>query len=177
MAIKRKLAIEVNLREGGTLSFEGDQAQSVLQQFERRQYGQTPNNELIYFDDNGDRQTMEWHCICGYKMLPTTEEVVADPVFDPMDCIEPVVRPENPFNLVVTPTSDGAKITADQVAGAKLVIIQGLDELFEGEIDSNEVSITGLVSATAVEKGEYKIIWRGPVRDSYKVDVPAFTVL
>lgn len=176
MAIKRKLAVEVNVKDGAPLSFEGDEAQSIIQQFERRQYGQTLNDELIYTDADGNKVGLEWRCVCGYKLLPTTEEVVADPVFDPMDCIEPVVRPISPLNLVATATADGAKITADQVPGAQLVVMQGLKELFEGDIDNNEVEITGLTSGTQVAAGEYKIIWRGPVRDSYKADVPEFTV-
>lgn len=176
MIVKRTMNVVVNLKDGGTLNFEGDQAQAVLQQFEKRRLGQTDHNQFFYTDEEGNNQGLEWHCVCGYTQLPTTEEEIPGRECDPMDCIEPIVRPVNPTNVVATPTTDGAAITVDAVEGAQLIVLKAGQEIATGEIGVGEVTISGLTSGTNVATGEYKLIWRGPVRDSYRVDVPSFTV-
>lgn len=176
MAIKRTMKVDVNLTSGSKLTFEGDQAQAIIQQFEKRRLGQTDHNELYFVDEDGNRTGLEWRCVCGYTQHPTTEEEIPDRECDPMDCIEPIVRPATPTNVVATPTSDGAKITVDAVEGAQLIILKAGEEVATGEPGVGEVTIKGLASGTNVAEGDYKLIWRGPVRESYKVDVPSFTV-
>lgn len=176
MAIKRIMKVDVNRTDGSKLTFEGDQAQAIIQQFEKRRLGQTDYNELYFINEEGNREGLEWRCVCGFTQHPTTEEEVPDRQCDPMDCIEPIVRPENPSNVTTVATSDGAKITADAVADAQLIVLKNGAEIAFGAPGVGEVSITGLLSGANVAEGDYKLIWRGPVRESYKVDVPSFTV-
>jgi len=172
------MKVSVNLTSGEKLTFEGDQAQQVVQQYKLHELGQTENTMLQYVDGKGERQGIEWRCLCGYTIHPTTTEEIPDRTCDPRDCIEPIVRPVDPQMITVTPTGDGAKIVAEAIEGIQLVLYKGITEEIEvGGISKGEVTLTGLAAGTAVIEGTYKIANRGPVRESYKVLVPAFKVL
>lgn len=177
MATKRKMKVSINYTAGQVVTFEGEQAKQVLQQYKQHELGQSATEGLTYTDDQGETHGVEWRCLCGYTIHPTETEEVPDRECDPRDCIEPIVRPENPLDIKVTATADGAIITATPIEGVQLVLYKGItEEVAVGEAGKGEVILTGLAAGTVVDAGEYKLANRGPVRESQKVFAPAFTV-
>lgn len=86
MAIKRVLNITVNYKSGTTIDLTGDDAQRVIQAYQRRNAGSIEKTVPIKQAD-GSIDEVDFDCLCGYKLKETTEDTAPDAPCGTVDCL------------------------------------------------------------------------------------------
>ena len=84
--IARELNITLKYKDGATLDLSGDAAQRVLQEFMDWRQGNI-RNALQYTNAAGNTEFINFDCLCGLEVKPTTETTLPDVECEPVNCI------------------------------------------------------------------------------------------
>ena len=88
MATKQIMHITLNFKDSDTpLSLSGDDAQRVVQAYQRNAW-LTGEKGIEVTNDDGERQFIQFDCLCGYTLLANIQEEVPGRPCENIDCIE-----------------------------------------------------------------------------------------
>lgn len=86
MAIQRSMSITLNVKDGDPISFTGDEAQRIYQEYVNYANGGI-NRALKYTNADGKQEYIQFSCLCGITVDETTETEVPDVECEQVDCI------------------------------------------------------------------------------------------
>ena len=85
MAIKRVMEVTVNPKDGSPFDLTGDDAQRALQSWDKR--GQGYESGITFTNGDGNRESLDFKCICSVVAKPQTEEQAPDRPCEPVECL------------------------------------------------------------------------------------------